>query len=60
MIWLYPLAATLEIGGCFAVWAWWQSGASVLWLIPGVFALAGFAYVLALAPTLTAGRNFAA
>ena len=60
MILLYPLAATLEIGGCFAVWAWWRLGASALWLIPGVLALVAFAYLLALAPALTAGRSFAA
>lgn len=60
MIVLYPLAALLEIGGCFAVWAWWRAGASALWLIPGVCALAAFAYLLALTPSLTAGRSFAA
>ena len=59
MILLYPLAAMLEIGGCFAVWAWWRLGASPLWLIPGVLALAAFAYLLALTPSLTAGRSFA-
>lgn len=26
MILLYPLAAMLEIGGYFAVWAWWRLG----------------------------------
>lgn len=60
MILLYSLAAFLEIAGCFAVWAWWRSGASALWLIPGILALAAFAYLLALSPALTAGRSFAA
>lgn len=60
MILLYPAAAFLEIGGCFAVWAWWRAGASPLWLIPGIMALAAFAYLLALTPALTAGRSFAA
>lgn len=60
LILLYPLAAGLEIAGCFAVWSWWRAGASGLWLIPGVVALAGFAYLLALTPALTAGRSFAA
>lgn len=32
----------------------------MLWLIPGLLALAGFAYLLALSPALTAGRSFAA
>lgn len=35
-------------------------GASPLWLIPGILALAAFAYLLALTPSLTAGRNYAA
>lgn len=56
---LYPLAAVLEIAGCFAVWSWWRSGASVLWLIPGGVALAGFALALALTPPDQAGRSFA-
>jgi small multidrug resistance family-3 protein len=60
MILLYPLAAILEIAGCFAVWAWWRAGASVFWLIPGALALAGFAYALALTPPAYAGRSFAA
>lgn len=60
MILLYPFAAFLEISGCFAVWAWWRSGASALWLVPGIVALAAFAYLLALTPALTAGRSFAA
>ncbi len=60
MILLYPLAALLEIAGCFAVWAWWRAGASALWLIPGALALAGFAYALALTPPAHAGRSFAA
>jgi small multidrug resistance family-3 protein len=50
----------LEIAGCFAVWAWWRSAASALWLIPGMAALAAFAYVLALTPPSQAGRSFAA
>ena len=59
MIILYPLAAVLEIAGCFAVWSWWRSGASVLWLIPGLAALVAFAYVLALTAPPQAGRSFA-
>jgi small multidrug resistance family-3 protein len=57
---LFALAALLEIAGCFAVWAWWRSGASALWLIPGLAALAGFALVLALTPAAHAGRAYAA
>ena len=57
---LFTLAALLEIAGCFAVWAWWRNGASALWLIPGLGALAGFALVLALTPVAHAGRSYAA
>ncbi|GLS86546.1 UPF0060 membrane protein [Cypionkella aquatica] len=56
---LYALAAALEIAGCFAVFSWWR-GASVLWLLPAALALAGFAYLLALAPSTYAGRSYAA
>lgn len=55
----YGLAAIAEILGCFAVWAWWRQGASVLWLIPGVAALIAFAWLLALTPPAHAGRSFA-
>ena len=57
---LYPAAALAEIGGCFAVWAWWRLGASPLWLLPGLGSLAAFAFLLALVPTEHAGRAFAA
>ena len=56
----YPAAALCEIGGCFAFWAWWRSGHSVLWLLPGLAALALFAWLLAQVPTATAGRAYAA
>ncbi len=57
---LYPAAALAEIGGCFAVWAWWRMGASPLWLLPGMACLAAFAFLLALVPTDHAGRAYAA
>jgi small multidrug resistance family-3 protein len=57
---LYALAALAEIAGCFAVWVWWKQGASALWLIPGMAALAVFAGALALTPPDQAGRSFAA
>lgn len=56
----FALAALAEIAGCFAVWMWWREGASTYWLIPGAMALAVFAFLLALTPTDTAGRSFAA
>lgn len=57
---VYPAAALAEIAGCFAVWAWWRTGASPLWLLPGLAALAAFAFLLALVPADHAGRAFAA
>ena len=56
----YPLAALTEIAGCFAIWAWWRLGASVLWLAPGVVALVAFGWLLAQVETTVAGRAFAA
>lgn len=56
---MMALAALLEIGGCFMVWAWWR-GASIVWLIPAALALAGFAMILAITPSAAAGRSFAA
>ena len=57
---VYAGAALTEIGGCFAFWAWLRSGASVLWLIPGVASLVLFALLLTLIPAEAAGRAFAA
>lgn len=57
---IYTTAALAEIGGCFAVWAWWRAGTSALWLIPGVGLLAIFALLLALSPAEFAGRAYAA
>ncbi|SMO40526.1 YnfA family protein [Paracoccus laeviglucosivorans] len=57
---IYPLAALAEIAGCFAVWAWWRSGASALWLLPGMVALATFAWLLAQVESSAAGRAYAA
>lgn len=56
----YAAAALAEIAGCFAVWAWMRLGASALWLLPGLMALAVFAWLLTFAPSGFAGRAFAA
>ncbi len=53
-------AALAEIGGCFAFWAWLRLGKSVLWLVPGVFCLVLFAYLLTLIDSPAAGRAYAA
>lgn len=57
---LYALAAALEIGGCFAVWAWARDGRSALWLGVAAGALMLFAWVLTRSPAAFAGRAFAA
>jgi len=57
---IYAAAALAEIAGCFAFWAWARLGKSVLWLAPGMLALAGFAWLLTLVPVAAAGRAYAA
>jgi small multidrug resistance family-3 protein len=57
---VYAAAALAEIAGCFAVWAVVRQGASWVWLVPGVAALAVFAWLLTLSPAGFAGRAFAA
>lgn len=61
MSWLVYLAAALfEIAGCFAFWAWLRLDKPVWWLIPGIAALALFAYLLTLVEAEHAGRAYAA
>ncbi|WP_439575144.1 YnfA family protein [Phreatobacter sp.] len=57
---IFALTALAEIAGCFAVWAWWRLGASVLWLVPGALCLGLFAWLLALVEVGAAGRTYAA
>ena len=57
---LFAVAALLEIGGCFAFWAWWRLDRSPWWLLPGLAALAAFAWVLAQSDAAGAGRAYAA
>jgi small multidrug resistance family-3 protein len=56
----YIGAALAEIAGCFAFWAWLRLGKSVWWLVPGMGALALFAWLLTLAEVTAAGRAYAA
>lgn len=56
----YIGAAIAEIAGCFAFWAWLKLDRSVWWLVPGVAALALFAYLLTLIDAEHAGRAYAA
>jgi len=57
---VYVLAAFAEIAGCFAFWAWLRLDKSIYWLIPGMVALAAFAYFLTLIDSVAAGRAYAA
>ena len=57
---VYAAAALAEIAGCFAVWAVLRQGASALWLLPALAALAAFAWLLTLTEAEAAGRAFAA
>lgn len=59
-VWAYMGAAIAEIAGCFAFWAWLRLDRSAWWLVPGMFALALFAYLLTLGESSAAGRAYAA
>lgn len=56
---IYIGAALAEIAGCFAFWAWLRLGKSALWLVPGMFSLAAFAWLLTLVEVEAAGRAYA-
>lgn len=56
----YIGAALAEIAGCFAFWSWLRMGKPIWWLIPGLAALALFAYLLTLVDAEHAGRAYAA
>lgn len=57
---VYIAAAVSEIAGCYAFWAWARLGKPIWWLLPGLAALALFAWLLTLAPSAAAGRAYAA
>lgn len=57
---VYLGAAISEIAGCFAFWAWLRLGKSAYWLVPGLLALALFAYLLTFVESAAAGRAYAA
>ena len=57
---LYIGAAIAEIADCFAFWAWLRLDKSALWVIPGLVALALFAFLLTKVDSLFAGRAYAA
>ena len=57
---IYAVTALAEIAGCFAFWAWLRLDKSVWWLIPGIGALALFAWLLTQVDSQAAGRAYAA
>ncbi len=57
---LYFLAALAEIAGCFAFWSWLRLDKPLWLIIPGVAALAAFAWLLTLVEADHAGRAYAA
>jgi len=57
---LYVLAAAGEIAGCYSFWAWLRLSKSPLWLVPGAFSLALFAFLLTRVDAEFAGRAYAA
>ena len=54
------LAALLEIGGCFAFWAWVRLGRTAWWTLAGTASLVLFALCLTRIDAAYAGRAFAA
>lgn len=58
-IFIYFAAAAAEISGCFAFWMWFRLEKSAFWLVPGMMALAAFAWLLTLSPAEQAGRAYA-
>lgn len=59
-VFYFFVAAGLEIGGCYAFWAWLKQGKSPLWLGAGVVSLVFFALVLTRVESEFAGRAYAA
>jgi small multidrug resistance family-3 protein len=59
-LFVFLVAAVLEIAGCFAFWLWLRRGSSPLIALMGVLSLIGFAFMLTQADTVFAGRAYAA
>jgi small multidrug resistance family-3 protein len=57
---IFVLAALSEIAGCFAFWAWLRLGSPAWLLLPGLLALALFAWLLTRVQVDFAGRAYAA
>lgn len=50
----------LEIAGCIAFWAVVRGSAPALWLVPGIFSLSAFGWLLTKVEADWAGRAYAA
>jgi small multidrug resistance family-3 protein len=57
---VFAIAALLEIGGCFAFWAWLRRGVTPFVLVLGIASLIGFAIALTRVDSAFAGRAYAA
>ena len=56
---VFVAAALAEIAGCFSFWAWMRLHRSAWWLLPGLAALALFAWLLTRVDSAEAGRAYA-
>jgi small multidrug resistance family-3 protein len=57
---LFVVTALAEIVGCYLPYLWLRRGGSPWLLVPAALALAAFAWLLTLHPSLAAGRTYAA
>ena len=57
---VFAAAAFFELSGSFAIWAVTRLNRSPLWLIPGICALAIFAWLLTRTDLTNSGRAYAA
>jgi small multidrug resistance family-3 protein len=57
---LFVVTALAEIVGCYLPHLWLRRDGSVWLLVPAALALAAFAWLLSLHPSLGAGRTYAA
>lgn len=56
---IYFWAAFFEIFGCFAFWNYFRQNKPWYWLLPGIFSLLFFAFLLTKVHTEFAGRAYA-
>lgn len=57
---LFVVTALAEIVGCYLPYVWLRRGGSAWLVVPAAVALAAFAWLLTLHPSLGAGRTYAA